>query len=67
MDCRIENDNNASWPTAPQLFRYRTRLVSVAAAEPCVALIENDTAFSVLFAESAHEDELTGHIDFCKK
>ena len=47
---------------APQLFRYQTSLVAVGTGEPCVVLIENDTAFSVLFAESTHEETVTGQL-----
>jgi hypothetical protein len=50
------------WPDAPQLFRYQASLTAVAVAEPCVVLIENDTAFSILIAESAREDPIADRL-----
>ena len=41
---------------AAKLFRYDEALASVGLGEPSITLIENDVAFGVLLAESAHQD-----------
>ena len=50
------------WPVCPVLFRYDKPVVATACAEPCIVLLENDVAFSVLFAESAEEKPASRHL-----
>ena len=62
VECWAINKMKITMTTSVQLFRYDVKSVSMGIADPSITLIENDTAFSLLLAETASSDSLNDRL-----